>query len=329
MTSFFKFEIGKSCKRILLLTHRHADADALCSAAVLKSLLDKQFKVEIGIPDSLNSEAKRIAKKFNVSVSLNPKLKRFDCIILVEVSSKEMLGSLKKEFQSFEGKKYLIDHHAVTKFPGIPSSHKMLDSKAISTTELLFHLLYKSPVKLTGWQANLLALGLMSDSAQFTTATPFTFLAMYFLLSHGDLSYADLKALLSPRHDFSGKIASLKAVKGARIFRLGSFVAVNVPSGSGSDVLDQLIVLGADIAVQTIEHSDHQTVLTVHANNYFISKTHINLTKNVVQVLATLFKGSFGGHQAVANFSCFNVHGEEVLNAFLNELLLEIKKQDK
>ncbi len=290
--------------KVLLLTHRTADPDAICSAAFLKTVFANKT-VEIGVPDNINAPAKHIAEQLEIIYIINPDLSRFDSIVLVEASTAEMLGSLAGSFKDFKGTKFLVGHHSNYSHAEIPEKNKSVDAKAVSTTELLYRLYKKEKYKFKPVQASLLALGLIADSAQFLNATSQTFLSMHDLLEKSQYSYNELLALLSQRQDFGSKIAGLKSLRSLSVWGLGGFTAVTLSNPSDTAILDNLIFLGADIvAGLTIHEKYKQVVLTVHAGNYWTAQTNLDLSKTVFKNLAHTFSGSFGGHAAVGSLSC-------------------------
>ncbi|MDO8428773.1 MAG: DHH family phosphoesterase [Candidatus Diapherotrites archaeon] len=327
MVAPFLFNSKNFEGKILLLTHQGADPDAICSAAVIKSFY-KNKKIEIGIPENCTAAAKRIAEQFDIAYIVNPVLSEFDSIVLIETSSLERIGGLKKDLENFYGAIFLIDHHSISNFSFIPKSNQLLDPEAISTTEWLFKLCQVYKKKLTEQQTTLLALGLISDSAQFAHARTYTFEVMHELLKLSSWSYTDLLALLSHHADFSSKLASLKAMRQARIFRSGEFALMVLPLG-GSFALNSLLLGGADgIIFCEFEKRKNQTTLRVCLSPYVLSRLKLNLTKDIFFNIQKTINGNFGGHNAIGSFVSENNVSEKLILLFLAEFTKLVKKID-
>jgi nanoRNase/pAp phosphatase (c-di-AMP/oligoRNAs hydrolase) len=69
---------------VLLLCHRSADADAICSAYSLQGLL-KQFLpnavIEIGCPQGVNKPAKQLFEHMPITVNLKPNIESAEAIV--------------------------------------------------------------------------------------------------------------------------------------------------------------------------------------------------------------------------------------------------------
>ncbi len=98
-----------SSKKVIILTHAGADVDAFASAAIFSLFLGKNSK--IGIPDHINLNAKALAENTNTQFEINPDISDFDAIIIVDLNSYEMLGSLKKSVMDYKKPIYVFDHH--------------------------------------------------------------------------------------------------------------------------------------------------------------------------------------------------------------------------
>ena len=72
---------------VLLLCHRSADADAICSAYALQGLL-KRFKpdvvTEIGCPQGINKPSKVLLEHMPITVNLKPNIESADVIVLLD-----------------------------------------------------------------------------------------------------------------------------------------------------------------------------------------------------------------------------------------------------
>lgn len=147
-----------SSQHIVLVTHKNPDADSLGAACAFYSyLLRSQKKITL----------------FCVSTEINPNLAflpwfdkmtdRFpenaDCMISFDCGSYGRLG-IDKELPLIN-----IDHHASNDFYG---THNLLDTSAISTTEVVYDYFVANDIKINGKMALSLYAGLIDDSKCFS-----------------------------------------------------------------------------------------------------------------------------------------------------------------
>lgn len=148
-----------SSNHIVLVAHKNPDADSLGSAGAFYShLLRTQKRVTL----------------FCVSSQINPNLaflpwfdkvtNRFpedaDCIISFDCGSYERLG-IEKELPIIN-----IDHHISNSLYG---THNLINTSAISTTEVIYDYFVANGIKINGKMALSLYAGLLDDSKCFST----------------------------------------------------------------------------------------------------------------------------------------------------------------
>lgn len=318
MNSFPLLSLFKG-KKIALITHKGADVDAFASAAVLYYFLKKQNSVEIIVPEHINQFAKKLAKEFSLHYKINSSLKKFDTIILLELNSWKMLGTMACEVQNFQKEIFVIDHHSKTGDRITSTKNTFIQEEAVSLTELIFKIFQKQKIPLIKEQYSLLAAGLITDSAHFLHANAETFSLMSEFLQHSSHSYEELLQLLFVERDISEKIAKLKAARRVRIFKLGEFIAAISDVGAfEADVAQTLVRIGADIAFVASEIEKENTVVISSRSSYTIrNKTGFDLAKDVMFPLENFFEGEGGGHPGAA---AFNGKGEaaEILKKCLH-----------
>ncbi len=82
---------------VLLLCHRSADADAICSAYGLQGLLKRflpNMVVEIGCPAGINKPSKTLLEQMPISVNLKPNIESAEVIMLVDMNTVEQLDEV-------------------------------------------------------------------------------------------------------------------------------------------------------------------------------------------------------------------------------------------
>ena len=112
MNSFRKFLEKAKKGKILILTHRAADIDAIASAAVIQSIVKKSV---IGIPGYLNTEAKIVSEKFQIQHVINPLIEEFDAVIVLDFNTPKMADSIGGLLKNSKKPIFAIDHHSSTK----------------------------------------------------------------------------------------------------------------------------------------------------------------------------------------------------------------------
>src|SRR5208283_2712171 len=100
---------------VLLLCHRGADADAICSAFALQGLL-KRFMpnviTEIGCPQGVNKPSKLLLEYLPITVNLKPNIESADVIILLDMNTLEQLDQVVMVIKKSAAPKIIVDHHS-------------------------------------------------------------------------------------------------------------------------------------------------------------------------------------------------------------------------
>ena len=82
---------------VLLLCHRSADADAICSAYALQGLLKRflpNVVVEIGCPQGVNKPAKLLFEYLPITVNQKPNIESAEAIVLLDMNTVEQLDEV-------------------------------------------------------------------------------------------------------------------------------------------------------------------------------------------------------------------------------------------
>ncbi len=290
-------------KKVLLLTHSLCDVDSLASAAAIFVSLGKKADFTIGVPDHMNSSCSAFAKNIGAPFQINPSLDSFGAIICLDFNKESMLGGMKEAFLSFTGEKFLVDHHEKPAKQIVPAQNSAIDSKAISTTEIVHGLLKATKAVIPKKAFVCIAAGIITDSSSFMVADHETFAIMAEVMRNSGKSYAEIVSLFSVQKDASEKIAMLKAAQRSRIFRSGEAVIAIAEVGSfEADAASALIRAGADAAF--CGYSDKGIVrVSGRANNTWLRTNSFDLAANVFSKLKNFFDGEGGGHAGAAGFN--------------------------
>src|SRR5512136_2191132 len=105
----------KQASFVLLLCHRSADADAICSAYALQGLLKRflpDVVFEIGCPQGVNKPAKQLFEHLPITVNLKPNIESAETIVLLDMNTVEQLDEVADVIKKSPAPKIIIDHHA-------------------------------------------------------------------------------------------------------------------------------------------------------------------------------------------------------------------------
>lgn len=291
--------------KTIILMHSAADVDSFSASAMLCFALKKKKKnVLLAAPDKLNLEAQKLASKLDISYFVNPSFNDASNLILVDFNSLKMLGALQERFLEFKGSIALIDHHSISE-DKIKAQAELIQKHSISTTVIVYDLMTALKVPLDKRTAILLASGIISDSAHFLVADEKSFLLMSEALKKSNKDYLSILDLFHTEADVSEKIASLKALRRAKIYRVNDFLlCTSTVSTFEAKAAIHLVKAGADAAF-VVSGGNKETRLSARANNSFVEKTGYDLTKVLhgLDVEEKKFPGAAGGHAAAAGFT--------------------------
>ncbi|MFA4982991.1 MAG: DHH family phosphoesterase, partial [Candidatus Micrarchaeia archaeon] len=226
-------------KRIVLTFHSLGDIDAAASAIALSRFIGK--KCIIAPPDKPNSGARKLLDYCGAQTILSSeaKITSEDFIIALDSASPSLLPHL-----SGIQPDLLIDHHSRTGGE-IAAKKRIIDESASSTCEIL-HFLLKPTDKITSIA---LLMGIISDTANFKSATPRAFEAASALLSHSGLSYSQIHSLAGAPESFGERVEALRSCQSVSSEKVGNFIiATAMAKSHEAHFADMLTHLGADIA---------------------------------------------------------------------------------
>ena len=309
------FLSGMLHKRVLVLTHSAADIDAISAAGALYFTFRKNSSISIGIPEHINTNAKLLAKSLKIPYAMNPgNFGDYDCIILVDFNSMEMLGSLQGALETFTKPILLIDHHNLSADKIASPELSIIRPECISTTEVIHDLLKLANLQINAETAKCIAAGIYADSAGFSVADHETFRIFADVLEKAKINFSQLLELFSAEEDFSEKIAKLKAAKRASIFKIADYIAVATEvSCFEASAASSLIRVGADIAFAASSDKKEMRI-SARASNEIVRKFNFDLTRDIFAKMADDFPNAkFGGHPGAAALNAKNANSEKAL----------------
>ncbi len=275
-------EIGKRIKgkEYAILMHRHADPDAVASAAGLLKIV----KGKLYAPGGLSSLGKKVAEFLGLKISEGPVTE--DRIIVVDTASSTQLPGV-----NLHDKEVVrIDHHATGDIGGFT------EPSASSTSELIALMLKDLGIKPDWKTATALMAGILYDSKQLRISRPETFEALWFLSVYGGKTSEAYNLLENKqRDDFSIRVAKMKACQRLKFYKVKDLIIAITEIGSHeSSVIKMLLENGADV-VYVVSVREGET--RVYGR---LSKRALNLGLDVSEILKELaedYGGSGGGHK--------------------------------
>lgn len=154
----------KNIKSAAIFCHARPDGDALgAGLALLTALLNEGKHAVMCCEDLPPEKFSFLPSMRNVKTAL-PADKEFDTLICVDSADVSRIGTFADAFVKFAGTTLNIDHHVSNK--GYAKYNYVCECPA--TCELLTEIIFEAGFKITEEVANLLMLGLITDSGNFT-----------------------------------------------------------------------------------------------------------------------------------------------------------------
>jgi nanoRNase/pAp phosphatase (c-di-AMP/oligoRNAs hydrolase) len=290
---------------VLLLCHRSADADAICSAYGLQRLLKRfvpDVMVEIGCPQGINKPSKLLLEKMPITVNMKPNIESADIIVLMDMNTIDQLDEVAETIKKSAALKIIVDHH----FPN-PETTKIcklciVDDTAAANCEIVYKLYRQAKAKPDQNEAKAMFIGIAFDSRHFALASASTLQIVAKLSIVG----IDVQATLAEFNlpiDTSERLAKLKACKRAKIIRQGEWIiALSHVSAYQAPAAKSLIDLGAHVsAVAGLKNG--KIDISLRSVRQFAEQTGINLGKDIATPLGEFLGGVGGGHAMAAGVS--------------------------
>jgi nanoRNase/pAp phosphatase (c-di-AMP/oligoRNAs hydrolase) len=289
---------------VLLLCHRSADADAICSAYALQCLL-KRFKpdvvTEIGCPQGVNKPAKVLLEHMPITVNLKPNIESAEIIVFLDTNTVEQLDQVAEIIKKSPAPKIIIDHHSAN-----PETTKIcklcvINEKAAANCEIVYKLFTQAKIKPNLNEAKALFIGIAFDTRHFALSSAATLQIIAKLVTAG-IDVQETLALFALPIDTSERLAKLKACKRAKIVRIGEWIiALSHVSAYQASGAKALVDLGAHVsAVAGMKNGKIE--ISLRSTRQF-AETGVHLGKDIATPLGEWLHGVGGGHAMAAGVS--------------------------
>jgi len=309
---------------VLLLCHRSADADAICSAYALQGLLKRfmpDVMVEVGCPQGINKPSKLLLEYLPITVNLKPNVESADAIVLVDMNTIEQLDQIAETLKKSPAPKIIIDHH----WPN-PETSKIcklciVDEKAAANCEIVYRLFKQAKTKLNLNEAKALFVGIAFDTRHFALANSLTLEIVGKLVAEGIDAQETLAQFALPIEP-SERLAKLKACKRAKIVRInGWIIALSYVSAFQAPAAKALVDLGAHMsAVAGLKNG--KIDVSLRCARQFAEQAGVNLGVDIASPLGEFLHGVGGGHAMAAGVS-----GAGEIEPTLKQCLLLLKRR--
>ena len=296
---------------LIISSHYLADIDAVCSAALLSSLFQGS---SIRFFDRPSSQARNVCSAYGINYSIfsGDAALPVEDIVLVDTEDPLLIPKHSRPFFA------VLDHHEGSK--GISSLHRLCDPAAASTTQIVYWMMQSAGVSPSPLQAQLILLGMLSDSYRFKSV-PHSRLFSDFasLLPICGKGYDQLLSLVEePPMAHSERIVFARSFKDYRMYkdhkRKLLFILSDCESFQ-SLVASRLIeCLGVDFAL-TYAHYRNESRISVRSSPRLTM--HLG---TFMSELGAALGGTGGGHMHAAGANIPPTEGELIESSAYNLL---------
>jgi nanoRNase/pAp phosphatase (c-di-AMP/oligoRNAs hydrolase) len=281
--------------RTMLTFHSIGDTDSISSAVALSRVFKDSV---ISAPDRVTSNASRIMGKlgFDSGTIKSGFVNDAETVVMLDVNNFEGCGEFCRDLQGFKGKILVIDHHRAVEDKGNMSifSNESYNSAASISYDILKSL----NVGLDERLAKLLALGILSDSAEFKNTTPETFGQLGDLFKAANTDYISLITAVGHISPAEDRVKTVEDVAKANIFVREGLLFIEGPSHANANLAaDSAIRIGADVSL--FYSLGREVSLSARLRPTLDKKCGVHLGR-IMKQLSPIIDGTGGGHPCAA-----------------------------
>ncbi len=265
-------------KPIAIITHKHADIDAIVSAYLLQSFFDDAI---ILVPESMNYSATKLADKFHIQWHyFSDELIKDRYIVLVDTSSRFMVP--------VDHALAIFDHHNVNENT-IRADYSFIYNTYTSSAEVLYDLFNN----FSNEQMYLLGVAIISDTFRFKSSSLKTFEHFRDVLNLG-FDYASLLVDAFPRKPDKEILQVLKGLSTVEYFYISKYIVAYSFVSAKEGEIASLLAESADIGF-TINEIDDGCRISCKLSPYVDGIAH-----KIMYEVGRKGNGSGGGHSRAA-----------------------------
>lgn len=151
----------------IIVSHNHLDFDGLASMVAARKLYPRAEMVFVG---GLAGNVQRFMSLHKDSLPVRRvrdiQLSRVRRVVMVDTNSPRRLGELTEWFKHNSPEVHIYDHHPLSE--DTPANSLLVSGQVGATTTLLVEKIQERPIKLSGFEATVLALGIYEDTGSLT-----------------------------------------------------------------------------------------------------------------------------------------------------------------
>ncbi len=323
------FNLIKSNKSVLIISHRRADIDAVASAILVKNMTERLGwgNIDLVFPEGISNQTLEIIENIDIDFEyyLTPPRHEYELTIVLDTSSEKLLGN---EWRKISKKKVVwVDHHVIHTDED-ERDLRYIDSRASSTVEIVLDIYsFYYPINSLPRKTLLLAAIAIYLETRFLqiasvrALTWFTKIIDILNVRPGEL----LKYISKKERNKPEKIAILKGIARSWAWKLGEkYVSITFSSSYSNKISKQLINLGFDIAIVL----SHKKRGKIHIRSReeasdILEKLVEKLVKKIENIVGEV---SHGGHQTIYNIE-FNKIEKNRLKMMVEESIRETARE--
>ncbi|MGC8651882.1 MAG: DHH family phosphoesterase [Candidatus Micrarchaeia archaeon] len=315
---------GSRHAKAMLTFHSIGDTDAIASAYALKAYMQSAV---IAVPDRITANASHMLSKLGISNAIDTKFNGdAELVVMLDVNNFEDCGPFEAQLKSFNGQILIIDHHLLKQIAS--DNVYIFNSEEYSaTSSIVFAVLEALGFGVDRSTAVLLALGILSDSAEFKNSTPLTFEQLGKLMGISHVDYPTLLEYMQHIADPEDRAALLASMFKAGVHVKYGMVFVEGFAEHNANILaDNAIKIGADVSL-FYSLSSGEISFSARLRPPLDKKFGIHLGYTMKK-LAPLINGTGGGHPCAAGAYGTDPSGiENFIERFGTSIRERVEKQ--
>ncbi len=313
-----EFVSENKSKAVALTFHSVGDTDSVASSMALSYCMENSTVVA---PDQITTNARATLSKcgFSSEEIKSEIPEGTELVVLLDVNNLEDCGPLGTKISDLNVPILVIDHHAPSKI----EAERVLvfnDEGYNSASSIVYELMTEQGEEIDANMAKLLAMGIISDSAEFKNSTALTFSQLGELFSIADTDY------MSMLHEFvhiaepEVRAKTIRNLFGSAVEVREGLVFVHGATATHASVAaDDAIRIGADLAVFVTEDAKE---LKMSARLRPTLDTEYGVHLGIIMKrVGKLIDGTGGGHPCAAGaYGQGRANAGEAVNFILDEV---------
>ncbi|MCL5099525.1 MAG: DHH family phosphoesterase [Candidatus Marsarchaeota archaeon] len=284
-------------KRAALTFHSMGDTDSIASAVALSYLFESSTIVS---PDKLTYNAESALVRCGFSKGeMNAEIPQgTELVVLLDVNNLEDCGRLGGAITALGVPILIIDHHAPSH---VSAANAFIfdDEGYNSTSSIVYELMSELEGDMDANLAKLLAIGIISDSAEFKNSTALTFSQLGELFDIAGTDYASMAHEFMHVADANIRAQTMRALFGASVeVREGLVIASGSTPNRASAAADDAIKVGADLSIFTSRSTD-EAAISARLRPTLDKMYGIHLGV-IMKKVGAIIGGTGGGHPCAA-----------------------------